>query len=693
MSPKLPISMVRNIGIMAHIDAGKTTTTERILFYTGRTHKVGEVHDGTAVMDWMAQEQERGITITSAATTCTWGDHVINIIDTPGHVDFTAEVERSLRVLDGAVALLDSVAGVEPQTETVWRQANKYNVPRLVYANKLDRVGADFDRCVEMVKTRLGSSPLVLQRPYFEGPEFRGVVDLIRERAYVWNSDSVDSNFEIQPIPRLMLDECQIAREEMLDTLSGMDDELLELLIEEKPVSPALIERVIRAATIELSIVPILCGSSFKNKGVQQLLDAILAYLPSPADIASVSGFKVKGKQITDEVVTRAPSDDEPLAALAFKITTDSYVGQLSYLRIYSGTLKAGESVFNASKNKRGRVSRILRMHANQREDIEIARAGEIVAAVGVKDVTTGDTLCSEGHQIVLENMDFPAPVIRIAIEPKTKADQDKLADALERLALEDPSFQVVTDSDTGQTLIAGMGELHLEIIVDRLLREFKVSANVGTPQVAYRETVTSIADAEGSFIRQGAGKNQFGLCTLQVGPNEQGAGFTFESGVSDCDIPANFVAAVKAGAENGFQAGPLAGFPMVDVKARLISGEVHDSDSTEVAFNVAGALAFRNACEKGAPALLEPVMAIEVVVPEEYIGDVIGHINSKRGEVNQMQMRGQTQFVHAAIPLSSTFGYATELRSATQGRGTYTMQFSHYAPVADDTLRRVVGH
>jgi elongation factor G len=685
--------MVRNIGIMAHIDAGKTTTTERILFYTGRTHKVGEVHDGTAVMDWMAQEQERGITITSAATTCTWNDHVINIIDTPGHVDFTAEVERSLRVLDGAVALLDSVAGVEPQTETVWRQADKYGVPRIVYANKLDRVGANFDRCVEMVEERLGAAPLVLQRPYFDGPEFRGVVDLIRETAYVWSSDSVDSNFDEQSIPDSMIEECQIAREEMLDTLSQLDDELLELLLEEQPVSPELLERVIRGATIELSIVPMLCGSSFKNKGVQQLLDAILAYLPSPSDVQAVCGFKVKGKQVTDELVSREPNEDEPLAALAFKIATDSYVGQLSYLRIYSGTIKAGESVFNATKSKRGRISRLLRMHANQREDIQIARAGEIVAAVGVKDITTGDTLCSEGHQLVLEKMEFPDPVIRIAIEPKTKADQDKLADALDRLALEDPSFKVVTDADTGQTLIAGMGELHLEIIVDRLLREFKVSANVGTPQVAYRETVTAVADAEGSFIRQGIGKNQFGLCTLQVEPNEQGAGFSFESGLTESQIPAEFIAAVKAGAENGFQTGPLAGFPMVDVKAKLISGEVHDSDSTEVAFNVAGALAFRNACEKGAPALLEPVMAIEVVVPEEYVGDVIGHINSKRGEVNQMQMRGQTQFVHAAIPLSSTFGYATELRSATQGRGTYTMQFSHYAPVADETFRRVVGH
>lgn len=688
MSKLAPISMVRNIGIMAHIDAGKTTTTERILFYTGRTHKVGEVHDGTAVMDWMAQEQERGITITSAATSCTWGDHVINIIDTPGHVDFTAEVERSLRVLDGAVALLDSVAGVEPQTETVWRQANKYHVPRIVYANKLDRVGADFDRCVQMVRERLDAVPIVLQRPYFDDVEFRGVIDLIREEAHVWSSDSVDSNFETGPIPAELADECALAREEMLDVLSQFDDDLLEKLLEEKPVSPEEIDAVIRKATLALSIVPMVCGSSFKNKGVQQLLDAVISYLPAPIDIEAVSGFKVKGKKITEELVTREPSDDAPLSALAFKIATDSYVGQLSYLRIYSGTIKAGESIFNATKGKRGRVGRLLRMHANQREDIEVARAGEIVAAVGVKDITTGDTLCSEGHQLLLEKMEFPDPVIRIAIEPKTKADQDKLADALDRLALEDPSFQVLTDKDTGQTLIAGMGELHLEIIVDRLLREFKVSANVGKPQVAYRETVTTVARAGGSFVRQGA----VGACTLRVEPNDRGAGFVFANEMADSDMTEALVNAVREGAENSYQSGPLAGYPMVDVKASLVASDVHETESTEVAFNVAGAMAFRNACEQGEPALLEPVMAIEIVVPDEYVGDVIGHINAKRGEVSKMQMEGQNQFVHAALPLSSTFGYATELRSATQGRGTYTMQFSHYAPVADETFRRVVG-
>ena len=689
MSKLAPISMVRNIGIMAHIDAGKTTTTERILFYTGRTHKVGEVHDGTAVMDWMAQEQERGITITSAATTCSWSGHVINIIDTPGHVDFTAEVERSLRVLDGAVALLDSVAGVEPQTETVWRQADKYQVPRLVYANKLDRVGADFDRCIDMVRERLDAKPVVIQRPYFDDVEFRGVVDLVREVAHVWTSDSVDSNFESGPIPEAMLEECALAREEMLDTLSEFDDQLLEKLLEEEPITPEEIDAALRKATLELSIVPMLCGSSFKNKGVQQLLDAIVAYLPAPIDIASVSGFKVKGKHVTEELVTREASDDAPLAALAFKIATDSYVGQLSYLRIYAGTIKAGESIFNATKGKRGRVGRLLRMHANQREDIEVAHAGEIVAAVGVKDITTGDTLCSEGHQLLLEKMEFPDPVIRIAIEPKTKADQDKLADALSRLALEDPSFQVVVDQDTGQTLIAGMGELHLEIIVDRLLREFKVSANVGKPQVAYRETITSVAQAEGSFVRQGA----MGACTLRVEPNERGAGFSFTNSVGSGEMSPDLVEAVREGAENSYQSGPLAGFPMVDVKAHLVASDVHETESNEVAFNVAGAMAFRNACELGEPALLEPVMAIEIVVPDEYVGDVIGHINAKRGEVNKMQMRGQTQFVHADLPLSSTFGYATELRSATQGRGTYTMQFSHYAPVADETFRRVVGH
>ena len=692
MTTQAPITMTRNIGIMAHIDAGKTTTTERILFYTGRTHKVGEVHDGTAVMDWMAQEQERGITITSAATTCQWGEHVINIIDTPGHVDFTAEVERSLRVLDGAVALLDSVAGVEPQTETVWRQADKYNVPRLVYANKLDRVGADFERCVAMVADRLSATPIVLQVPYFEDTEFKGIVDLIEECCYVWHSDTVDAPFERIEIPASIADEAAVARTELLETLSTIDDDILELLLEECPVEKSLVVSSIRRATIALELVPVLCGSSFKNKGVQQLLDAIVAYLPSPLDVPPVEGYRVKGKAVTDELVERAATDDSPLAALAFKITSDNFVGQLSYLRIYSGKMRVGETVYNAAKGKRGRVGRLLRMHANQREDITEAGAGDIVAAVGLKDITTGDTLCSEGHQLLLENMEFPDPVIRIAIEPKTKADQDKLSDALSRLALEDPSFKVLVDSETGQNLIAGMGELHLEIIVDRLLREFKVGANVGKPQVAYRETVCETAEAEGSFIRQGTGKNQYGVCSLRVEPNARGAGFSFVNEVAGALIPAEFIQAVREGAETSYQNGPLAGYPMVDVKASLVKADVHDSDSSEVAFNVAGALAFKNACEQAEPTLLEPVMAMEIVVPDDYIGDVIGQVNSKRGEVTRMEGRGNTQFVHADVPLANTFGYATELRSSTQGRGTYTMQFSHFAPVADETKRRIVG-
>jgi elongation factor G len=692
MGRAVKISRVRNIGIMAHIDAGKTTTTERVLFYTGRTHRVGEVHDGTAVMDWMEQEQQRGITITSAATTCRWNDHWINIIDTPGHVDFTVEVERSLRVLDGAIALLDGVAGVEPQTETVWRQADRYSVPRLLFVNKMDRVGADFDRCVEMVRERFDAKAFVLHRPIFENSEFRGIIDLVSMQELIWDGDEPDSTFETRAISPEYSDEAELHREVLLESLSDHDDRILELVLDGQEVAQELISEVLRETTLKLEGVPVMCGSAFKNKGVRLLLDAVTAYLPSPVDVAAVEGLKVKAKQVTEEIVTRPPEDDAPFAALAFKIATDSYVGQLTYIRVYSGTLKAGSVVWNAIKGRRERVGRLLRMHANQREDVDCCFAGDIVAIVGMKGVTTGDTLCVENAQLVLEKIDFPDPVIRIAIEPKTKADQDKLTDSLDRLALEDPSFQVSLDKDTGQTLIAGMGELHLEVIVDRLLREFKVSANVGKPQVAYRETVTTNGKGTGTFVRQTTGKGQYGECFVVISPGERGAGLTVRNSAPLNEIPAAFVEAVEQGITTGYQSGPLAGYPMVDVEVEVVGGSYDDSDSSEVAFNVAGAMAFREASENASPVLLEPVMEVEIVVPEEYVGDVIGHVNAKRGEVRDINASRDTQFVKAILPLAMMFGYATDLRSSTQGRGTYTMQFSHYAPTSAEVSRRVVG-
>jgi elongation factor G len=695
MSRSVKLGRVRNIGIMAHIDAGKTTTTERILYFSGRTHKVGEVHDGTAVMDWMEQEQERGITITSAATTCQWQDHWINIIDTPGHVDFTFEVERSLRVLDSAITCLDGVAGVEPQTETVWRQADKYKVPRLVFVNKMDRIGADFDRCVSMVQDRLGAETLVLQRPIVVDGDFRGIIDLVEMQAYHWSGDDAESPFDVGPVSDEYADEASLSREAMLEGLSNYDDSLLEILLEGEEPAVELIKDVIRRTTIAGKAVPVLCGSAFKFKGVRLLLNAVIDYLPAPIDVPPISGLKVKSKVVTDEVVTREADDTAPFSALAFKITTDPYVGQLVYLRVYSGSLKVGNGIWNSTKGQRERLGRLLRMHANQREDIEACVAGDVVAVVGMKGVTTGDTLCSENAQLLLERIEFPEPVIRIAIEPKTKADQDKLTGALERLAQEDPSFKVYIDPDTGQTLIAGMGELHLEIIVDRLLREFKVGANVGKPQVAYRETVKETATGQGEFVRPSTtGKGQFAECQLKVSAGATGSGLEISNAASKREIPAEFIPAVHVGIENAYLTGPLLGYPMVDVRVEIVGGNYDDNDSSEVAFNVASSLAYRDACEKASPELLEPVMEVEIVVPEEYMGDVIGHVNAKRGEVRNMTSRATgISFVTAVLPLATTFGYATDLRSSTQGRGTYTMQFSHYAPASREVKQRLLGH
>jgi elongation factor G len=644
-------------------------------------------------MDWMEQEQERGITITSAATTCRWNDHWINIIDTPGHVDFTIEVERSLRVLDGAIALLDGVAGVEPQTETVWRQADKYAVPRLVFVNKMDRVGADFERCLEMLQERFALPALVVQRPIIVDHQFRGILDLVEMAEYVWNSDDPDEPVEKSPVADERRTDAELHREILLESLANHDDAFLEMVLEGEDPGPERIRALIRKVTLTLDGVPILCGSAFKNKGVKLLLDAVTHYLPSPIDIPPVKGLKIKSKAVTEEVVERAPRDDEPFAALAFKITTDAYVGQLTYIRVYSGTLKAGTVIWNAAKHRRERLGRLLRMHANQREDIDECYAGDIVAVVGAKGVTTGETLCTEGGQLLLENIDFPEPVIRIAIEPKTKADQDKLSGALDRLSLEDPSFNVQVDKDTGQTLIAGMGELHLEVICARLLREFNVGANVGKPQVAYRETVAATAREEGEFIRQSAGKGQYGQCCLKVSPGARGSGFAISVSPGAKHLPQPYLAAICEGAATGYQSGPLAGYPMVDVQAVVVDGSFDEADSTEMAFNIAGAMAYRAACEAAKPVLLEPVMDVEVTVPEEHLGDVIGHVNAKRGEVNHMEARGASHVVKAVVPLSAMFGYATALRSATQGRGTYSMQFAHYAPVSNETRRSIVGN
>jgi elongation factor G len=688
------LEKTRNIGIMAHIDAGKTTTTERILYYTGRSYKLGEVHEGTAVMDWMVQEQERGITITSAATTCFWRDCRINIIDTPGHVDFTVEVERSLRVLDGAVAILDAVSGVEPQTETVWRQADKYRVPRIVYVNKMDRVGADYDRCVVMLRERLGAHPVPIQVPLGREEEFRGLVDLVDQVALVWdeNDESLGKEYHTLPVPADLREEVTAARERMIEALAEVDEALMAKYVHNEPVTPDDIRAALRRATVALKVCPVLCGASFRNKGVQPLLDAVVDYLPSPLDIPPVRGLNPE----THALEERKASDDEPFAALAFKIMSDPHVGQLVFLRVYSGTLAAGAAVYNSTKDRKERVGRLLRMHANKREEIEAVAAGDIAAAIGLKFTTTGDTLCDPQHPIVLESMTFPEPVIAVAIEPKTKADEEKLGLALGRLALEDPTFRVTTDPETAQTLIHGMGELHLEIIVDRLLREFRVEANVGRPQVAYRETIRARASAEGKFIRQTGGRGQYGHVVLEVEPNEPGGGFGFENRIVGGAIPREYIPAVEKGVREAMETGVLAGYPVVDVRVRLVDGSYHEVDSSELAFKIAASLGFKEACRRARPVLLEPVMDVEVVTPEEYMGAVVGDLNSRRGRIVAMEARGSSQVVRAFVPLAQMFGYATDLRSMTQGRATYTMQFARYEEVppalAEEIMAKVAG-
>jgi elongation factor G len=693
MPRKFSLQNTRNIGIMAHIDAGKTTTTERILYYTGRTYKIGEVHEGAAVMDWMEQEQERGITITSAATTTEWKGHRINIIDTPGHVDFTVEVERSLRVLDGAIALFDSVAGVEPQSETVWRQADKYRVPRIAYINKMDRIGADFARGVQTMIDRLGAHPVPIQLPIGAEADFRGIVDLVSNNAVIYK-DELGKEQEIIEIPAELADEAAAAREHLLEEVSHYDDELLELILEEQEVPVESLKAAIRKATLEAKLTPVLAGSSFKNKGVQPLLDAVIDYLPSPLEVPPIGGLEpTKGSENGDgRPAVRHASDDEPFAALAFKIMADPYVGKLTYFRVYSGKLAAGSRVLNVSTGRTERIGRILMMHANDREEVGEVYAGDIAAAVGIKQVATGDTLAAPDKPIKLEMITFPEPVIKVAIEPKTKADQEKMSTALGRLAEEDPTFQVRTNEETGQTEISGMGELHLEVLVDRMLREYKVDANVGRPQVSYRETIRGTATkVEGRFVRQTGGSGQYGIVYINVEP-APGEGFDFINKVRGGSIPTEFIPAVEKGIEEALDNGPRAGYPMVDVRVTLTDGKYHDTDSSEIAFRIAGSLALKEAVRRAKPVLLEPIFAVEVVTPEEFMGDVIGDLNRRRGQVQGMEQRGNAQVVSAFVPLAEMFGYATDVRSMTQGRATYTMQFERYDEVPANIAEKVVG-
>ncbi len=677
---RVPLERVRNIGIMAHIDAGKTTTTERILYYTGRVHRMGEVHEGGATMDWMAQEQERGITITSAATTCFWDDHRINIIDTPGHVDFTIEVERSLRVLDGAVALFDSVAGVEPQSETVWRQADRYGVPRIAYVNKMDRIGADFEKAVATMIDRLGANAIPIQLPIGAESEFLGLIDLVKMEAIIY-TDDLGTVQEKSSVPAEYADAAAAARVTLIEAVADSDDTLAEAYLEGEEISPERLAAALRLAVLNATVTPVLCGSSFKNKGVQPLLDAVVAYLPSPLDVPPAEGV-VPGYE--DDPVFRESSETVPFAALAFKVMSDPYVGRLTYLRVYSGSLQTGAGVVNATKDRKERVGRLLMMHANHREDVESVMAGDIVAAVGLKSTTTGDTLCDPNAQIILEQMVFPEPVIGLAIEPKTKQDQEKLSVALGRLSDEDPTFRVRTDEETGQTVISGMGELHLEIIVDRLMREFSVDANVGAPQVAYRETVRKrVEKVEGKFVRQTGGRGQFGHVYIAIEPNESGKGYEFESKIVGGSIPKEYVPAVDAGIREALEGGVVAGYPIVDVKVQLIDGSYHDVDSSEMAFKIAGSMALKEAVKRASPTLLEPMMAVEVVSPKEFVGTVVGDLNRRRGRIGGTEPRmGGLEVVNATVPLSEMFGYATSVRSATQGRATFTMQFENYADV-----------
>jgi elongation factor G len=676
---------------MAHIDAGKTTTTERILYYTGVSHKIGEVHEGTATMDWMAQEQERGITITSAATTCHWGDNRINIIDTPGHVDFTIEVERSLRVLDGAVAVFCSVGGVEPQSETVWRQADKYCVPRIAFINKMDRVGADFFRGVSMIRDRLKANPVPIQLPIGSEDTYKGVIDLVTMKAIVWDNENLGATFQVGEIPADLLPEAVEYREKMVEEIASHDDDLMEKYLGGEELTEAEIRFAIRKATIDIKICPVICGSAFKNKGVQHLLDSVVDYLPSPLDIPAIKGLDYKGNEIE-----RMASDEEPFAALAFKIMTDPFVGQLCFFRVYSGILNSGSYVYNSTKEKKERIGRLLKMHANKREEIKEVYAGDIAAAVGLKYTTTGDTLCPEDSPVILESIEFPEPVIAIAIEPKTKADQERLGISLQKLASEDPSFRVRTDEETGQTIISGMGELHLEIIVDRLMREFKVEANVGKPQVAYRETVTRKVKVEGKFVRQSGGRGQYGHVWIEIEPQEPGKGYEFVDAIKGGVVPREYIPAVDKGIQEAMETGVLAGYPTVDFKVSLIDGSYHEVDSSEMAFKIAGSMAFKEAASKAGPVILEPIMSVEVVVPEEYMGDVIGDLNSRRGRIMGMEGRAGAQVVTSMVPLAQMFGYATDLRSATQGRATYTMTFDHYEQVpksvADEIVAKVKG-
>ncbi|MGE5248206.1 MAG: elongation factor G [Verrucomicrobiota bacterium] len=687
-----PLDKTRNIGIMAHIDAGKTTTTERILYYTGVSHKMGEVHDGTATMDWMEQEQERGITITSAATTCFWRDHRVNIIDTPGHVDFTIEVERSLRVLDGAVALFCAVGGVEPQSETVWRQADKHRVPRIAMVNKMDRIGADFDRVVRMMKERLAANPVPIQLPLGKEDGFRGVIDLVRMRALVWEEDTLGAKFHEEPIPEEMAGQVASAREQLLEAVADVNDKLLEKYLLGEPIDAEELAAAIRAATIGIKFTPIVCGTAFRNKGVQPLLDAVVDYLPSPSDIPPVVGIHPGG----NEEVQRKSSDDEPFAALAFKIMNDPFVGHLTFVRVYSGTLNSGDHIYNSTRQKKERIGRLLKMHANKREEIKTVYAGDIAAVVGLKTAYTGDTLCDQEKEIILESIQAPEPVIAIAIEPKTKTDQERLGFSLQKLMMEDPSFQVRNDEETGQTLISGMGELHLEIIVDRLLREFKVEANVGRPQVAYRETITRTAKQEGRYVRQTGGRGQFGHVWITVEPGEKGKPFEFVNKIVGGVVPKEYIGAIEKGIVEAAEGGVIAGYPVVDVKVTLIDGSYHEVDSSEMAFKIAGSMAFKAGCQNAGPILLEPVMGVEVVSPEEFMGDVIGDLSSRRGRIQGIEARGNTQVIAAHVPLAHMFGYATDLRSKTQGRATYTMQFDHYEPapqsVSEEVISKVKG-
>lgn len=679
-SINVPMEKIRNIGIIAHIDAGKTTTTERILYYTGLTYKIGEVHEGTATMDWMEQERERGITITAATTTCFWHDYRINIIDTPGHVDFTIEVERSLKVLDGAVVVFDSVGGVEPQSETVWRQADRYGVSRVAFVNKMDRVGADYPRVFEQIRNRLNANPVLIHIPWFEGDQFKGIVDLVKMKLAVWDDDSLGSKYELVEIPENLKNQASSSREKLIESVADMDEEIMENYLNANSISEEKIKRALRKATAEIKLIPVLCGSAFKNKGVQLLLDAVVDYLPSPLDLPPVKGVNPDN----DEEEFRYSKDTDPFSALAFKIMTDPFVGQLTYLRVYAGKLIAGSTVYNSTKRTREKIGRLVRMHANKREEIKEISAGGIAAAVGLKNTITGDTLCDEDSPIILESLYLAEPVISIAIEPKTKTDQERLGISLNKLALEDPSFKVRYDDETNQTLISGMGELHLEIIVDRLRREFKVDANVGKPQVAYRETIHSPAQAEGKFIRQTGGRGQYGHVKIKIEPRERGNGFEFIDEIKSGAIPREYIPAVEKGIKESLETGVLAGYPVVDVAVRLYDGSYHEVDSSEIAFKIAASMAFKDAVRRAAPVILEPIMKVEVVVPEDFMGVVIGDLSSRRGKIHGTELRGGMQAIRSEVPLAEMFGYATNLRSLTEGRGIFTMEFSHYADLPD---------